>query len=313
MNTNTAIYVGIDVSKATLDVAARPIDQHMTVDNSVEGIGALIASLKDFKPELVVMEATGGYQMLAASLITAAGIPIAVVNPRQVRDFAKSTGKLAKTDKLDAYVLAHYAEAIKPEPKPLGDDNQQKLAAIIARRRQVIEMITAEKNRLKSAHVSIQSAIKSHIEWLEASLKKIDKEMSDFIKTTPVWREKDELLQSVPGVGNVVSTTILADLPEIGTVTNKQIAALVGLAPLNRDSGTMRGKRMVWGGRAHVRSSLYMATLTAIRCNPTIKVFYDRLLESGKKHKVAMTACMHKLLTILNAIVKSCTPWRSDC
>lgn len=310
MNSNTAIYVGIDVSKATLDVATYPTGEYMSVENSESGIASLLKYLQGRKPALVVMEATGGYQMLAASTLADAGIPVSVMNPKHVRDFAKAIGKLAKTDKIDAHVIAHFAEATKPEPRPLANKEQQALTAIMARRRQVVEMLVSEKNRLKQAHSSIAPAIQEHIQWLEANLKVIDKDMEQFIKASPIWREKDELLQSVPGVGPVVSKTIIANLPEIGTVSNKQIAALTGVAPFNCDSGTMRGKRIVWGGRAHVRSCLYMATLTAIRFNPAIKAFYNRLLEAGKQRKLAITACMRKLLTMLNAIVKSCTPWK---
>lgn len=313
MNTNTATYVGIDVSKAKLDVAFHPSGEYMSVDNSPTGIQTLTNRLKEVSPALVVMEATGGYQMLAASTLAEASIPIVVVNPRQVRDFAKATGTLAKTDKIDANVLASFAEVIKPEQRTLPDRDQQTLAAMMARRHQLVEMLVAEKNRLGTAHLSLRQEIQRHIEWLEACLKDLDKDMSQFIHNSTIWREKDDLLQSVPGVGPVVSKAILSQLPEIGTLDRRQIASLTGLAPFNHDSATIRGKRAIWGGRSHVRTSLFMAALTAIRCNPVIKAFYTRLIEAGKKPKVALTACMRKLITILNSIIQHKTPWQVPC
>jgi transposase len=259
---------------------------------------------------VVVMEATGGYEKAVASVLVTSGLPVAVINPRQVRDFAKSTGKLAKTDRLDAHVLAHFAEAIRPEVRSLSEVQAQRLQALVVRRRQITELLVAEKNRAHVCHKSIQGRVKKHITWLENELKELDKEMGEFIRESPVWREKDKLLQSVPGIGPITSGVLLASLPELGLLDRKKIAALVGVAPFNRDSGNLRGKRTVWGGRSHVRSMLYMATLTATRYNPIIKIFYTRLIEAGKVTKVAITACMRKLLTILNAMIRHSEPWR---
>jgi transposase len=239
-------------------------------------------------------------------------VPVVVVNPRQVRDFAKATGKLAKTDALDAQTLAHFAEVIRPELRPLPDEQTQALAAILARRRQLVEMLTAEKNRLASARTSVRKSLRTHITWLERELSHTDRDLAHAIRESPVWREKEELLQSAPGVGPVVTSTLLANLPELGTLTGKQIAALIGVAPFNRDSGTLRGTRTVWGGRAQVRAVLYMGTLVATRFNPVIRAFYQRLCAAGKPKKVALTACMRKLLIILNAMLKHRTPWRPE-
>jgi transposase len=244
--------------------------------------------------------------------MAAAGVPVVVVNPRHVRDFAKATGKLAKTDALDAQMLAHFAEVMRPEARPLPDEQTQTLAAILTRRRQLVEMLTAEKNRLASARKPVRKSLRAHIAWLERELSHTDSDLAHAIRESPVWREKEELLQSTPGVGPVVTTTLLANLPELGTLTAKQIAALVGVAPFNRDSGTLRGKRTVWGGRAQVRAVLYMGTLVATRFNPVIHAFYQRLCAAGKAKKVALTACMRKLLIILNAMLKHRTPWRPD-
>lgn len=241
--------------------------------------------------------------------MAAAGVPVVVVNPRQVRDFAKATGKLAKTDALDAQVLAHFAEVLRPALRPLPDAQTQALAALLARRRQLVEMLTAEKNRLSSAHTPVRTSLRTHIAWLERELSHTDRDLAHAIRESPVWREQDDLLQSVPGIGPVGTSTLLANLPELGTLTGKQIAALVGVAPLNRDSGTWRGKRTVWGGRAQVRAILYMSALTATRFNPVIRVFYQRLCAAGKAKKVALTACMRKLLIILNAMMKHRTRW----
>jgi transposase len=259
---------------------------------------------------LVVLEATGGLEIPLTGVLAAAGVPVAVVNPRQVRDFAKAAGKLAKTDALDAQVLAHFAEVMRPEPRPLPDAQTQTLAAILARRRQLVEMLTAEKNRLGSARPPVRKSLRTHIAWLERELAHTDSDLAHAIRESPVWREKDELLRSTPGVGPVLTTTLLADLPELGALTSKQITALVGVAPLNHDSGTWRGKRAVWGGRAQVRAVLYMGALVAARFNPVIRAFYQRLCAAGKAKKVALTACMRKLLTILNAMMKHRTAWR---
>jgi transposase len=310
MDTNK--YVGIDVAKDHLDIAVRPDGGEWTIPNDVTSAMELAIRLKEIQPEVIVMEATGGYEMIAASELAAAGLPVAVVNPRQVRDFARSTGKLAKTDTLDAQVLAHFGEAIHPEARFLSDEQGQKLQALVTRRRQLTEMIVAEKNRYPKSHKTVQTRIKEHIDWLKNELKDLDEDLKSFIQESSAWCGKDELLQSVPGIGPITSSVLLASLPELGVLDRKKIAALVGVAPFNRDSGKMRGKRSVWGGRAHVRSMLYMATLSATRYNPVIKQFYDRLIQAGKAPKVAITACMRKLLTILNAIIRYVRPWRTQ-
>ncbi len=303
------IYVGIDVSKDTLDVAVHGDKQHWDFPNGEAGINKIVSKLKELSPELVVLEATGGFEVSLAAELVVAKIPTAVVNPRQIRDFAKSVGMLAKTDILDARIIARFAATVQPTPHPMPDIEAQELIAIIARRRQIVNMITAEKNRFSTAGKAVKPRIRAHINWLEKELDEITRNMRQKVQDSPIWREKDELLQSAPGVGPNLSTTILAGLPELGTLNRKQIAALVGVAPLNRDSGTLRGKRTIWGGRATVRTALYMATLVAIRHNPVIKRFYERLRAAGKAKKVALTACMRKLLTILNAMLKYHTSW----
>jgi transposase len=301
-------FVGIDVSKAQLDVAFRPTGERMQVSNSEQGISELVKRLQQQKPTLVVLEATGGYQAAVVASLGLAKIPTAVVNPRQVRDFAKATGRLAKTDALDAEVLTHFAEAIRPEPKPLVDEETIALEALMARRRQVVEMITAERNRLAQSHRSLRESIKAHINFLQRELQDIHRDLDGMLRNSALWRESEDLLRSVPGIGRIVTAT-LAELPELGKLNRKQIAALVGVAPLNRDSGTTRGKRSIWGGRASVRAALYMATLVASRHNPVVRSFYERLCAVGKAKKVALTACMRKLLTMLNAMMRSNTRW----
>jgi len=303
-------FVGIDVSKAQLDSAVRPTGERWTSPNDEPGIAVTVKRITAMGSTLVVLEATGGMEIPLAGALTAAGIAVAVVNPRQVRDYAKATGRLAKTDRLDAEILARFAEAVRPEPRPLPDAASAELAALMGRRRQLIEMLTAEKNRLGSASRRVRQNIQVHINWLERQLSQLDRDLGDLIQNSPIWREKDDLLQSVPGVGPVLSLTLLANLPELGTLNRRQIAALVGVAPLSRDSGTLRGKRTVWGGRAVIRQVLYMSALIATRFNPVIRTFYQRLCKAGKAKKVALTACMRKLLTILNAMVKHKTPWR---
>ena len=311
---DTPQYIGIDVPKPLLDVAVRSARDSWRAANTHEGIADLDDRLRDMQLALVVLEATGGYEHALTAALAIAGLPLAVVNPRQVRDFAKSTGKLAKTDSLDAQALAHFAEAVRPEPRPLPDDDARALEALLARRRQVVGMLVAEKNRLHTAAPPVGERIEAHIEWLEQELRDLDRELEHAIRNSRVpsgcWREKDQLLRSVPGIGPVLSTTLLAELPELGMLTRHQIAALVGVAPLNRDSGSLRGRRTVWGGRTRVREALYMGTLAAARFNPVIKAFYDRLCAAGKPKKVALTACMRKLLTILNAMLAHNTPWR---
>jgi transposase len=303
------ISVGIDVSKDRLDVAVHGQDKVWSFTNDEGGIEQTVKMIKELSPVLVVLEATGGIELPVVASLGAAGVPVAVVNPRQARDFGKATGKLAKTDVLDAKVLAHFAAAVHPEPKALPDATAQGFAAILARRRQLVEMLVAEKNRSRTAIKPVRERIRKHISWLEQELDSTDKDLDQAVRGSPLWREKDDLLQSVPGVGPVVSSTLLGQLPELGTLNRKQIAALVGVAPLNRDSGKFRGKRSIWGGRASVRSSLYMATLVATRHNPVIKAFYKKLCAAGKLKKVALTACMRKLLTILNAMIRNRTRW----
>jgi transposase len=306
------VFVGIDVAKAHLDIALRPTAEGWRVANDDAGIAPLVARMQDLQPALIVLEATGGLEVPVTAALTAAGLPVVVVNPRQARDFAKATGRLAKTDALDARGLAHFAEAVRPAPRPLPDAQTQALSAQLARRRQLLDMLTAEKNRLGSAPPTIQADIQAHIAWLERRLADLNDDLGNAIRASPVWREQDDLLQSTPGVGPVLSHTLVADLPELGTLSRQQIAALVGVAPLNRDSGTLRGKRTVWGGRAQVRAVLYMSTLVAVRYNPVLHIFYERLRRAGKAPKVALTACMRKLLTILNAMSKHRTPWQQN-
>jgi transposase len=303
------VFVGIDVSQARLDIAVHP-GASFSLTHEESAIATVVEQLCALSPTLIVLEATGGMEIPLTSALATAGLPVVVVNPRQVRDFAKASGHLAKTDALDAQVLAQFAEMMRPQPRPLPDAETRALAALLTRRRQLVEMLTAEKNRLLSAPSPIRTRLRTHITWLERELQSTNTTLAEAIRQSPVWREKEELLQSVPGVGPVVTSTLLASLPELGTLTHKQIAALVGVAPLNRDSGTLRGRRTVWGGRAQVRAVLYMGAIVAARFNPVIRVFYQRLQRAGKAKKVALTACMRKLLTILNAMLKHRTPWR---
>jgi transposase len=305
------IYVGIDVAKEQLQVAVRPGGEAWSVTNDRPGLRDLVKRLAASKAALIVLEATAGMEMPVVAALAAAGLPVVAVNPRNAREFARATGRLAKTDIIDAHVLAQFGEALKPPLRPLPDAATQELNALVTRRHQLVEMITAEKNRLAQAVTkAVRASIREHIRWLERRLADIDQDLAGSIRQTPVWREKDELLRSVQGVGPVLSTTLLAGLPELGALGRKQIAALVGVAPLNRDSGRHRGKRMIWGGRARVREALYMGTLVATRFNPVIRAFYQRLLAAGKPKKVALTACMRKLLTILNAMARHDTPWQ---
>ncbi len=306
------VYVGIDVSKSRLDVAVRPTEEAWSAANEEEAIGSLVSRLQELAPSLVVLEASAGYERPVVAALAVARLPVAVVNPRQARDFARATGKLAKTDSLDAQALAHFGEAVRPRVSPVPDEQAQQLSAVLARRRQVVSMLVAERNRLEGAVPAVLGRIQAHIGFLQAELSDLDDDLGRAIQESPVWREKDELLRSVPGVGPVVSTTLLAELPELGALTHKQLAALAGVAPLNRDSGTLRGRRMVWGGRARVRAALYMGTIAATRFNPAIKVFYERLLAAGKPKKVALTACMRKLLAILNSMLRHRTRWQQQ-
>jgi transposase len=305
-----ALFVGIDVSKTALDVAVRPSGEAWRCANEEAGIAELVTRLRPLRPQLIVLEATGGLERLVVAALALAPLPVAVVNPRQARDFAKATGRLAKTDALDAAALAHFAEAIHPTPRPLPDAQSQALAALVERRQQVVGMLTAEKNRWQQALPAVRAKVAAHIQWLEQALKELDRELDQTLRASPLWREQDQLLRSVPGVGPAVSLILLAHLPELGQGSVKRIATLVGLAPLNRDSGAWRGTRAIWGGRRQVRAALYMAALVGVRHNPVLRAFYERLLERGKPKKVALTACMHKLLTILHAVLRDRTPWQ---
>ena len=304
-------YVGIDVSKAQVDVAVRPTGQIWATPYNETGVGELVSQLVDLGPAMVLLEATGGLELPMVAALAAAALPVVVVNPRQVRDFARATGTLAKTDSLDAAVLAHFADAVRPSVRPLRDAETQVLNSLTARRHQVLTMLVSEKNRLGTAISAVRPRIEAHIAWLEQELNDLDEGLRQTLRRSPVWREKDDLLRTVPGVGEQVSLTLLAHLPELGTLDRRQIAgALVGVAPFNRDSGTLRGKRAVWGGRARVRATLYMGAMVASRHNPVIRDFYRKLLAAGKPKKVALVACMRKLLVILNSMLKHGCPWR---
>lgn len=304
------LFVGIDISKARLDVALRPGGESYTTPHSSQGIAELVDKLAASQASLIVIEASGGLERPLTIALTERQLPVVVVNARQTRDFAKALGKLAKTDRIDAGVLAQFAELVRPELRALPDQRARALQALLARRRQVVEMLTAERNRLHSCHKSVRADLEAHIAYLSGRRDKLDQELLDSVQADPSWIEKLTLLKSVPSVGPVLATTLLAELPELGSLTHKRIAALVGVAPFNRDSGTFKGQRGTWGGRAAVRSSLYMATLVASRHNPVIRCFYERLLSRGKPKKVALVACMRKLLVILNAMLRSHTPWQ---
>lgn len=303
-------FVGIDVSKASLDIAVLPEERVWRVEREEASIAGLVKELRTLAPSLIVLEATGGLESPLTAALATAGLPVAVVNPRQARDFAKATGRLSKTDALDAQVLARLGQTLRPPVRALKNEETQELEALLTRRRQIVEMLTMEKNRLPSAGQRVRKDITAHIAWLTKRLKDVDGDLQSAIAASDFWRIKDDIIRSLPGAGKVLSTTLLASLPELGTLNRRQIAALVGVAPFNCDSGTMRGSRHIWGGRASVRSVLYMATITAIRCNPVIRDFHGRLRAAGKKPKVAITACMRKLLTILNSMVRSNTPWQ---
>ena len=296
-----------------MDIAIRPSGAVWTVAYDGAGIGHLISEFRSLAPSVIVLESTGGLELPVAGALAAESLPVVMVNPRQVRDFAKATGRLAKTDVLDAQVLAHFAEAVRPPVRPLPDSDtqelHQELHSLTARRTQVVEMLVAEKNRLGRASRAVAPRIRAHIQWLEQELVDLDQGLQQTLRRSPVWREQDNLLRSVPGVGPQLSVTLLADLPELGTLGRRQVAALVGVAPMNRDSGNMRGRRTVSGGRARIRAVLYMGTMVASRHNPVIRSFYQRLLAAGKPKKLALTACMRKLLTILNGMVKTGQRW----
>ena len=302
-------FVGIDVGKDHLDLAIDGQGTPWQEPNDATGIGAVVARLAPLEPALIVLEATGALEVPAAVALAAAGLPVTVVNPRQVRDFARASGRLAKTDRLDAQVLARFAAVMRPPVRPLPDAEAQALAALLARRRQVQEMLVAEQHRLGSAETVVRPQIEAHIAWLTQQRDDLDTDLRQRVQHSPLWQAQTQVLRSVPGVGPVVATTLVAELPELGRLGRKPLAALVGVAPLNQDSGRQRGKRRVWGGRARVRSVLYMAALVASRCNPVIAALYTRLCEAGKAPKVALVACMHKLLTILNTLLRKQEPW----
>jgi transposase len=305
-------FVGIDVSKDRLDVHVCPSGQIFAVARDSEGLGQLTDALRALSPALIVLEATGGFEITVAAALAGARLPLAVVNPRQIRDFARATGRLAKTDALDARVIALFAERIRPEPRPIADADSQSLAEFIARRRQVVEMIGMESNRMRQArNPRVQRTIKATLKTLEAQLADLDRDINDIVRDSPVWRAADDLLTSVPGIGDVTSRTLIADLPELGQLDRRRIAALVGVAPVNRDSGKFRGRRAIAGGRTDVRNALYMATLSATRWNPVISQHYKSLVERGRPKKVALVACMRRLLGILNAIIRKKTPWEN--
>lgn len=303
------LFIGIDVSKAHLDVFHYPNGEVYSIENVDHEIGELAKRLKELHPTLIVMEATAGMEILAATLFTQMGLNVTVVNPRHVRYFARAKGILAKTDKIDASILAQFAQAVRPQKRPLADKRTRNLRALVNRRYQINQMLVAEHNRKRFCEDVILDRIQQHIDWLLQEKKQVEAELRNIIQEDPVWNEKSDLIRSIPGIGLISSSTILASLPELGSLNRKQIAALVGVAPFNRDSGYMKGKRCIWGGRAQVRSVLFMATLSALRHNPVIAEFYDRLVSRGKLHKVAMVACCRKLVVILNAMVSNQIPW----
>jgi transposase len=306
---SSEIFVGIDVSKAQLDIAIRPSGETQSIANDKVGIKALVKRLAKLQPTLIVLEATGGYERLAMRALVSAELPAVVVNPRQVRDFAKATGQLAKTDNIDAGVLAHFAQAVRPQLRPLPDAIILELRGLTARRRYFIETIGAEINRLEMASKTVRKSINDHLRSLERALERINQDLDRAIAHNPIWKDSEDRMRSVPGIGPVSSRTLLAELPELGTLDRKQIASLVGIAPFNRDSGSLKGRRSIWGGRAPVRCALYMATLVATTRNPVIRDFYNRLRAKGKLFKVALVACMRKLITILNSMIKHKTRW----
>ena len=304
-------FVGIDVSETHLDVSVRPLGESFRVSHDDAGFVTLIARVRPFAPAVVVLEATGGYEVTLAAALAGAGLPVAVVNPRQIRDFARATGQLAKTDALDARIIALFAEAVRPVARPVPDEQARTLGDLVARRRQLVDMLTAEQNRRRLLrHRPVQSDLDAHIAWLEEALSRLDTDLTCLIRSTPIWRDADDLLRSVPGVGPVTACTLIADLPELGQLDRRRIAALAGLAPMAHDSGAFRGRRTIFGGRPHVRRVLYMATLAAIKFNPVIRTFYRRLVAAGHPGKVAHTAAMRKLLTILNAMLRDHRPWQ---
>jgi transposase len=305
-------FVGVDVAKDSMEVMVHESKEHWTYANDESGLAKLVTKMKKLSPNLIVLEATGGYEITIAAELQSNGLPVAVINPRHIRDFARSVGILAKTDILDARVIARFAATVQPTARVLPESETRELGAILMRRRQIITMLTAEKNRLHQANQTVKERIQSHITWLKQELDDINKALKQTVQDNPEWKEKDEIIQSVPGVGPNLSFTLLADFPELGSLNRKQTAALVGVAPFNRDSGTLRGKRSIWGGRDIVRTATYMSTFVAIRFNPLLKSFFERLIAGGKPFKVAIVACMRKLLCILNAMLKDRTTWNHN-
>jgi transposase len=308
---NARPFIGIDVSKHRLDIHLRPSGEGFAIDYDDESVAALVARLVAFAPALVVLEATGGMEVRLAAALAAAGLPVAIVNPRRVRAFARATGRLAKTDRLDAEAIARFAEAVRPPARPLPDEATRRLAALVARRRQLLEMLVAERNRRQAADSTLHEGIDAHLRWLEEGLAEIEHELEGVIRESAIWRAKEALLRSVPGIGEVSARTLLAELPELGSLTRRQAAALVGVAPFSHDSGRMRGKRAISGGRARLRACLYMAAVAAARgSNPMIAGFYKRLRSAGKPAELALTACMRKLVVTLTAVLRTNTAWK---
>jgi transposase len=310
--TSTEVFVGIDVAKDHLDIGQTPAQPVWSVAYDEAGLATLVKHLQTLAPRLVVMEATGGLETRVASELSAAGVVVAVINPRQARDFAKATGQLAKTDRVDAAVLAAFAQAIRPQARPLKDADTQALSGLLTRRRQLVDMRVQEALRLHGAAQTQRQSLLAHIAWLDKRIAELEADLHTRLRQSPVWRAKDDLLRGIPGVGGVTTQTMLGKCLELGTLTRRQIGALVGLAPFANDSGKHRGQRHIWGGRAEVRAVLYMATLSALRCNPVIKAFAQRLKQAGKPPKVVIVACMRKLLTIMNAMIKTMTPWNPN-
>jgi transposase len=310
--TETRTVVGIDVSKATLDCEVRPAKGSLQVSNDEAGMLQLIGWLQQVQPDLVVFEASGGYETGAATAVAGAGLRLAVVNPRNVRDFAKAMGILAKTDRIDAGVIAQFGVVIDPQVSALADEDTRALQALLARRHQLVAMRTQEQNRSAQAVAALRPHIKEHIAWLNEAIRRCDIDLTAKLRSCPAWKAKDDLFQSMPGIGPVTSRVMMACLPELGRLNRQKISALVGVAPFNCDSGTFKGKRRIWGGRAHVRQCLYMAAETARRWNPVIRALYERLIARGKPHKVAIVACMHKMLIILNSMARNNAPWNAE-
>jgi transposase len=312
MNQSSSVYIGIDVSGSALDIAIHDTTEHFRVDNEPVAIEQLVQRLIALSPTLIVMEATGKLELAVLRALCEAGLPAVAVNPRQVRDFARATGSRAKTDRIDAFAIAHFAAVLKPVVRPLTDVQTEQLQALLLRRAQLIDMLVAEKARLERAHAAARDSLNEHIKWLKQQIKLADNDIDSFLRSSPAWRQKEDLLRSVPGIGPGAAATLIAFMPQLGSLNRREIAALTGVAPFNSDSGRHIGKRRIQGGRAVVRRALYMACVPALRFNPTIRAFYDRLRKAGKPFKVAITACIRKLVVTLNAMVRNATPWSSS-